>query len=121
MTLRREPVQAGTRYDRAQLRQPPASLAPAADARTYVGTYANSYFGPLTVAADGNKLVMRLGRRTFELKHHDGNTFSFPYYASTVAAVTFSPGQGAPGQGGKAASAKIAALDSADFGTFVRG
>lgn len=74
--------------------------APPVDARkpgaltTYVGRYDNPYYGPLTVADRNGHLTMELGPRpeTFELTHHDGDTFTFqPIGENAVprAGVTF--------------------------------
>ena len=58
--------------------KPPASPTPAAPATAYLGTYANGYFGPLTVTPTGGRFRMHLGHQTFTLTHYDANTFTFP-------------------------------------------
>ncbi len=59
----------------------PADPEPAAADSAYVGTYQNSYYGPLTVASDGGVLSMTMGPpdspTTFRLTHFDGNTFTY--------------------------------------------
>ncbi|MGS4948279.1 serine hydrolase [Meridianimarinicoccus sp. RP-17] len=57
--------------------EPPADPVPAGPAESYVGTYDNAYFGPLSVVASGESLVLRLGpeNRELPLQHWDGDTF----------------------------------------------
>lgn len=59
----------------------PPNAKPARPLADYLGTYGNSYFGPLIVRAEGDSLVMILGPTaaptTFPLKHIDGDQFVF--------------------------------------------
>ncbi|MET9200597.1 serine hydrolase [Gordonia sp. NPDC003585] len=61
-------------------KQRPANSAPAQALSSYVGTYANSMYGPAVVREQGGKLVLAMGPggvTTHELTHWDGNTFTF--------------------------------------------
>jgi CubicO group peptidase (beta-lactamase class C family) len=60
-------------------KQPPANPAPAAPLASYVGVYANDYFGPATVSEKDGKLSLALGPRgdTVALTHWDGDVFTF--------------------------------------------
>ena len=100
----------------------PANPKPARDLSAYTGQYGNSYYGPLTVTADGGKLSMSMGPQgkptTFALTHFDGDTFSF----ETI-------GENANGLGGaiftvrddgKASKVVLDYYDRTGLGTFVR-
>jgi hypothetical protein len=60
-------------------RQPPANPAPAKPLDTYVGDYANPYWGPAKITQAGGGLQLSIGPRndTFPLTHWDGETFTF--------------------------------------------
>jgi CubicO group peptidase (beta-lactamase class C family) len=60
-------------------RQPPAKPAPAKPLDTYVGDYANPYWGPAKITQAGGGLQLSIGPRndTFPLSHWDGDTFTF--------------------------------------------
>ncbi|MFD3566084.1 serine hydrolase [Streptomyces sp. NPDC058671] len=94
----------------------PADPAPAKAADAYTGTYANDYFGPLTVAEEGGGLVLRLGPepQSYRLTHYDGNTFSFPTRGENAVGptgVTFSP---------DGRTVRVEYLDQEGLGTFTR-
>ncbi len=59
----------------------PADAAPARRNAAYAGVYENSYYGPLTVTAEDDRLVMQLGPAAsptlFALKHVNGDRFVF--------------------------------------------
>lgn len=64
--------------------------------QSYVGKYANDYWGSATVAQKDGKLLLSLGPRpdTYELKHWDGDTFTFSFVSEnsppgSVSAATF--------------------------------
>lgn len=59
---------------------PPAQPTAARPLNAYVGEYANTYWGPATVAEHDGHLQLSLGPRnvTFDLTHWDGDTFTFP-------------------------------------------
>jgi CubicO group peptidase (beta-lactamase class C family) len=60
-------------------KQRPANPAPAAPLSSYVGSYANDYWGAATLSERDGKLALTLGPRgdTFELNHWDGDVFTF--------------------------------------------
>ena len=103
--------------------QAPAQVAPARANNAYVGTYANPYYGPLSVVEDGAGLAMRLGPAgsptTFGLTHFDGDTFRFESIgenANGLAGAIFA----VPGAG-PATSVRLDFYDRTGLGTFVRG
>jgi CubicO group peptidase (beta-lactamase class C family) len=94
----------------------PAQARPPQALTAYTGTYANSYYGPLTVAEVGGKLQMTLGPpekpTTFPLTAYDGDTFTF---AST--------GENATGTSGaifKPGAVTLTFYDERGLGTFTR-
>ncbi|MEV6429623.1 serine hydrolase [Nocardia sp. NPDC051463] len=60
-------------------KQPPANPKAPQPLASYVGTYANDYWGPAVVSNAGETLVLALGPagRTYPLKHWDADTFVF--------------------------------------------
>jgi len=56
---------------------------PAKPFSVYAGKYTNEYFGPLEIAVEGNRLILRLPPRGayYELAHWDGDIFTY-YFAS---------------------------------------
>ena len=99
----------------------PASPAPARPDVAYAGTYANNYYGPLTVSADDG-LSMTMGPAaaptTFTLTHFDGDTFTFQ---------TIGENQNGPagaiftvGADGKASRVVLDYYDVNGLGTFTR-
>ncbi|MFJ3669458.1 serine hydrolase [Streptomyces sp. NPDC090106] len=100
--------------------KPPADAAGARDTDAYTGTYANDYYGPLTVTASDGVLSMRLGPKptVFRLTHYDGDTFSFRTTgenATGLSGVTFKAGDD-----GKATEVTVEAFDENGLGTFTR-
>lgn len=58
----------------------PASPAPPAPLSTYVGTYANPYYGPARVTATDGGLSLAIGPKlVVPLRHWDGNVFTFSF------------------------------------------
>jgi CubicO group peptidase (beta-lactamase class C family) len=57
---------------------PPESPEPAQALQHYVGTYANSYFGPAVISVEKDRLIMTLGPKSqrYPLTHWSDNTFS---------------------------------------------
>ncbi|MFG2619752.1 serine hydrolase [Streptomyces sp. NPDC048507] len=101
---------------RTDYAHPPAGAKPARADSAYTGTYANPYYGPLTVtAAPGGKgLVLSLGPapQRFPLTHYDGDTFSFATTGENAVGrtgVTFSDG-----------TVRVEYLDAEHLGTFTR-
>jgi CubicO group peptidase (beta-lactamase class C family) len=102
--------------------QPPADPQPARDLAAYTGTYANPYYGPLTVTADGGRLTMTMGPAeaptTFPLTHHSGDVFTFESIgenANGLAGALF-----AVDEGGTATSVRLDFYDVEGLGTFTR-
>ncbi|KUH38233.1 serine hydrolase [Streptomyces kanasensis] len=100
--------------------KPPARPAPARADSTYTGTYANDFYGPMTVSTQGDDLVMRLGPRKqrFTLRHYDGDTFSYPTTGENavgLSGVTFGVGTN-----GRADKVRVENLDTTGLGTFTR-
>ncbi len=100
----------------------PANPAPARDLAAYAGSYGNSYYGPLVVAASGDSLSMTMGPQaaptTFALTHFDGDTFSFQTIgenANGLAGAIFTVGDS-----GKASKVVLDYYDTTGLGTFVR-
>ncbi|MGV9451530.1 serine hydrolase [Streptomyces sp. NPDC003635] len=100
--------------------EPPASPTPAKANSAYTGTYANEYYGPMTVSTQGDKLTMQLGpkKQRFTLTHYDGDTFSYSTTGENavgLSGVTFTIGSG-----GRADKVKVENLDTTGLGTFTR-
>ena len=100
--------------------KPPASPVPAKSNSAYTGTYANDYYGPMTVSAQGNELTLQLGpkKQRFPLRHYDGDTFSYRTtgeMAAGLSGVTFTAGTG-----GRADKVRVEHLDTTGLGTFTR-
>ncbi|MDX3574573.1 serine hydrolase [Streptomyces sp. ID05-47C] len=100
--------------------KPPASPAPAKANSAYTGTYANDYYGSMTVSAQGDELTMQLGpkKQRFSLRHYDGDTFSYRTMgemAVGLSGVTFTVGSG-----GRAEKVRVENLDTTGLGTFTR-
>jgi hypothetical protein len=100
----------------------PSAPKPARDLTAYAGSYGNSYYGPLTVSAEGGTLSMRMGPQaaptTFALSHFDGDTFSFETIgenANGLAGAIFTVGDD-----GKASKLVLDYYDRTGLGTFVR-
>ncbi|MFI6014559.1 serine hydrolase [Streptomyces sp. NPDC051243] len=100
--------------------KPPASPAPAKANSAYTGTYANEYYGPMAVSAQGDELTMQLGpkKQRFSLRHYDGDTFSYRTtgeMAVGLSGVTFTVESG-----GRAGKVRVENLDTTGLGTFTR-
>lgn len=94
----------------------PAQPSPARPLPAYVGSYANDYFGPATVTANGGRLTLSLGARpqTFDLAHRDGDVFTFALGSEnappgSVSAATF-----------RGETLTLEYFDSDGMGTFTR-
>ncbi len=97
----------------------PANAAPARSDSTYVGTYANDYYGPISVLASDGGLVMQIGpkKMEFELRHYDGDTFSYvPIPEQARSGVLFTVPDGAS----TASRVTIEALEVDGWGGFTR-
>ncbi|WP_326583990.1 serine hydrolase [Streptomyces sp. NBC_00481] len=100
--------------------KPPDDASDARSDSTYTGTYANPYYGPLTVTETNGDLTMRLGPKpmTFRLTHYAGDTFFFEAVgenATGPSGVTFKGDEN-----GRATSLTIEAFDATGLGTFRR-
>ncbi|MDI3404216.1 serine hydrolase [Streptomyces cavernicola] len=100
--------------------KPPADAAPAKADDTYTGTYANDFYGPMTVSAEGEGLVMQLGPKKlkFRLRHYDGDTFSYRTVGENavgLSGVTFTVDSS-----GRADKVRVESLDHNKLGTFTR-
>ena len=100
----------------------PANPKPTRDLAAYVGSYGNSYYGPLVVSAADGGLSMTIGPQaapiTFTLTHFDGDTFSFETVgenANGLAGAIFTIGEN-----GKASKVVLDYYDRTGLGTFVR-
>ena len=103
--------------------KPPTAPVSAQPLEIYVGTYANPYYGRLTVAADGDDLTMAMGpgdrSTTFPLTHYAGDTFTFETIGENAnglagAAFTLDP------DGGMAVTVRLDFYDRTGLGTFTR-
>lgn len=76
-------------------KRPPADPAPAAPLSSYVGTYANEFWGPARITEGNGGLRLALGTELdVPLTHWDGNTFTFTLVTEnappgTVSKATF--------------------------------
>jgi CubicO group peptidase (beta-lactamase class C family) len=100
---------------------PPANAAPPRPDSAYVGTYANDYYGPISVVATDAGLALQMGpnHKEFPLPHYDGDTFSyhpFPEQPATRSAVVFTVPAGTPA----ASHVTIELLDAEGFADFTR-
>lgn len=111
-----------TEADRSQLpAHPPKNATPALPLKTYVGTYANPFFGPAKVTSTEGGLVLVLGPKdkAYPLTPWDRDTFTYEpsgEMAAGPSAVTF-----ALGTDGQASQVTIENLDVHGSGTFRRG
>jgi len=78
-------------------KEPPARPAAPKPLRSYVGRYANDYWGPATVEENDGKLFLSLGPKpdSYELKHWDGDEFVFSFVSEnsppgSISAARFS-------------------------------
>jgi hypothetical protein len=85
---------------KATLGTPPDSATPPLDLSAYTGTYANRYFGTVTVEEKDGGLIARLGpngRMSYPLSHFDRDLFVYFPYAETPDvpyAISFEVGFG---------------------------
>lgn len=95
---------------------PPADPAPARPLPSYVGTYANDYWGPATVTDDNGTLTLSLGPQPirYPMTHWDADTFTIDLTTEnappgSVSTVSFA---------GSALTVEV--LDDEKMGTFTR-
>ncbi|MFF8387078.1 serine hydrolase [Streptomyces kanasensis] len=109
----------GARSETDYAKTPPRP-APARADSAYTGTYANDFYGPMTVSTQGDDLIMQLGpkKQRFTLRHYDGDTFSHRTTGENavgLSGVTFSVGSN-----GRADKVRVENLDTTGLGTFTR-
>jgi CubicO group peptidase (beta-lactamase class C family) len=107
--------------DPADYSKPASPAVAAAPNSTYIGTYANSYFGTITITETGGKLVMTAGPAAvqFPFTHYNANTFTFETQgenATGVSGAVFT----VPDGGATATSVSIPAWNHNGLGTFTR-
>ncbi|OAH12945.1 serine hydrolase [Streptomyces jeddahensis] len=105
---------------RTDYSRPPADPRPARANSAYAGTYANDFYGPMTVSTEDGTLVIQLGpkKTKFPLRHYDGDTFSYETTgenASGLSGVTFTANSD-----GEITKVRVEALDENGLGTFTR-
>jgi hypothetical protein len=98
-------------------RSPPEHPAAAGTLASYVGVYANAYFGEATIREVGDHLELSIGPKgtTYELSHWDGATFSLRPSSEnepdgSLSSIVFEP----------TGEMKISYLDQNGFGLFIR-
>ena len=101
--------------------QPPADITPALASSAYTGVYNDAYYGPVTVAADGDAYTIAIGpaQMSFALEHVNADTFKFQPVGENAygpTAVTFTRA----GDGTAAQSVTIDYLNTTGQGTFIR-
>lgn len=98
----------------------PASAASARPLPTYLGTYANPYFGDATVGEDGGRLVLSIGPKPLKaaLTHWSGDTFVFAPTGENAPAGSVSQVTFASLAGGQSMTVEF--LDQHGLGTFTR-
>lgn len=102
----------------APFARPPASPAPALPLARYTGAFANHYLGRAEVTEVGQALHLKLGDRTFPLRHFDRDLFVMVPFAETPTwpyAVRFTMG---PDQ--RAAQVTVEAFNDVGQGTLTR-
>ncbi|HEY9314297.1 serine hydrolase [Williamsia sp.] len=98
----------------------PADAAPARPATDYTGMYTSPYYGQAEVVAEGNNLVLTIGKdlqQSYPLTHYTGDTYWFEPVGENAAGPT---GAEFTVTGGPATSLTIEYLDKDGLGTFTR-
>ncbi|OZD11286.1 hypothetical protein CH253_28240 [Rhodococcus sp. 06-156-3C] len=99
---------------------PPASTTPAREPSSYVGTYTSPFYGAAEVTAEGDELVLKLGKElqsSYPLTHYDGDTYWFEPVGENASGPTgaeFALTPGAP------TTLTVEYLDPLGLGTFTR-
>ncbi|OZF07926.1 hypothetical protein CH300_04145 [Rhodococcus sp. 15-1154-1] len=99
---------------------PPASTTPAQEPSSYVGTYTSPFYGAAEVTAEGDELVLKLGKElqsSYPLTHYDGDTYWFEPVGENASGPTgaeFALTPGAP------TTLTVEYLDPLGLGTFTR-
>ena len=97
-------------------KQPPANPSPARAASSYIGTYVNDYWGPVTVTGDTGALTLSMGPKPvrYPMTHWDADVFTIDLTTEnappgSVSKVSFA---------GDAVTIEV--LDDERMGTFTR-
>ncbi|OZF55286.1 serine hydrolase [Rhodococcus sp. 14-2470-1a] len=99
---------------------PPGSATPAREPSSYVGTYTSPFYGAAEVTAEGDELVLKLGKElqsSYPLTHYDGDTYWFEPVGENASGPTgaeFALTPGAP------TTLTVEYLDPLGLGTFTR-
>ena len=100
----------------------PPGAAPARSSSAYVGVFDNSYYGPLLVAAQGDRLTMTLGPAAsptlFALTHVDRDRFVFETVGENANGLSNAAFD--VGAAGTALTVVLEFYDTDGLGTFVR-
>ncbi len=99
---------------------PPAGAAAAQPAAAYTGTYTSPLYGPAEVVADGDGLVLKLGKELqlrYPMTHFDGDTFWFETSGENAVGPT---GVSFTVTEGMATAFTVEYLDTLGLGTFTR-
>jgi CubicO group peptidase (beta-lactamase class C family) len=101
--------------------QPPTDVTSALDTSAYTGVYNDDYYGPVTVAAEGDSYTIAIGpaQMSFPLEHVNADTFKFQPVGENAfgpTAVTFTRA----GDGTNAQSVTIDYLNQTGQGIFIR-
>ena len=100
----------------------PVGAVPARRSAAYAGVYENSYYGPLTIIAEGDGLVMRLGPvaspNHFALKHRDGDRFVFQTIGENANGLSYATF--AVGPAGTALNVVLDFYNTSGLGVFAR-
>ncbi len=94
---------------------PPVNPVPSGPPSRYVGSYANDYWGPATVAEKDGALTLSLGPRpeTYPLKHWDADTFTMSFVSENF------PPRGVSQVSFRGDEMSVEFLDENRMGTFV--
>jgi hypothetical protein len=98
---------------------PPADASPARPASDYTGMYTSAFYGPAEVVAEGNNLVLKIGKtlqQSYPLTHYAGDTYWFEPEGENAEGPTGAEFTGT----GPATSLTIKYLDKSGLGTFTR-
>ena len=105
--------------DQTKYSTPAPGATPAKEPGWYVGTYANSPYGDLTVSHVDGALEFIVGpkRERFQLQHYSGDEFYFATTGENATGFSSAPFQGTSAH---ATSVTIGAWNADGLGTFVR-
>lgn len=99
---------------------PPADAPPARAATDYIGRYTSPFYGSAEVVAEGNNLVLKIGRdlqQSYPLTHYQGDTYWFEPEGENAAGPT---GAEFTVTDGPASTMTVEYFDRDGLGTFTR-